>query len=94
MTDVDPVGESAAPGAGGTPVLQSVLVSEARRIAVIDGQLLEVGDRVRGLVVKRIGDADVLLDGPGGTVALRLLPGVDRRATGARVTKTMKMAKP
>ena len=67
-----------APGAAvsapsATPLhLQSVLIDGARRVAVIDGRRVRVGDRVGGGVVAAIEPAEVRLDAPSGRVRLPL----------------------
>jgi MSHA biogenesis protein MshK len=52
--------------------LQSVLIDGARRIAVIDGRRVRVGDRVGGGVVAAIEPTEVRLDAPSGPVHLPL----------------------
>lgn len=52
--------------------LQSVLISGARRVAVIDGRRVRVGDAVGGAVVAAIEPTEVRLDGPAGAVRLPL----------------------
>ncbi|MBL8534623.1 MAG: hypothetical protein JNL33_12285 [Betaproteobacteria bacterium] len=60
-------------------VLQSVLVGERRRIAVIGGTLVPLGGSVRGYTLTRVGEDDVTLTGPEGTLHLKLYGPVERR---------------
>jgi hypothetical protein len=64
------------PGHYGTGnwTLHSTLIGPERRDAVINGQLVRVGDRVAGARVARIEAGEVLLDTPGQRITLRLLP--------------------
>ena len=73
----------AAPGADGeTPrgrVLQSVLIPrKGRPQAVIDGQLLELGQRYGDARLVKISEREVVLDGPQGMERLLLTPGVEK----------------
>lgn len=59
-----PSGAPAAGAASGAPQLQSVLIGRApggRRLAVIDGETVRVGDTVRGARVARVTDTEVEL---------------------------------
>jgi MSHA biogenesis protein MshK len=55
-------------------VLQSILLSSDRRIAVINGTRVREGDRLGSAKVVRIADSHVLLKTGGTTLTLRLLP--------------------
>lgn len=54
-----------APGSGGSagagPQLQSVLVSQGRRVAVIDGETYRVGDSYQGKRLVSVSDTEVVL---------------------------------
>ena len=52
--------------------LQSVLIAGARRVAVIDGRRVRVGDAVAGAVVAAIEPTEVRLEGTAGAVRLPL----------------------
>jgi len=54
--------------------LQTILISGARRIAIIDGESVSVGSRVRGAEVVAISETEVILRGGPGRQVLRLLP--------------------
>lgn len=60
-------------------VLQSTLVSPGRRVAVIDGRRLRVGDRHRGAVVTAITPYEVRLNNDGRELRLRLAPKLNER---------------
>ena len=62
------------PAAGGELVLQSVLIAPSRRIAVINGQKLAVGDRIRDQEVIEIRTHEVVLRRSGQERVLKLLP--------------------
>jgi MSHA biogenesis protein MshK len=63
------------PGQHGTGwALHSTLVGPERRGAVINGQRVQVGDRIDGARVARIEAGEVLLDTPERRITLRLLP--------------------
>lgn len=63
----------AAASAGPGYRLESILVSPVRRQAVIDGHLVQVGDRVGHAVVLRIDPETVWLRGKGRPFGLRLI---------------------
>jgi|GEM_PF-7045076 len=52
--------------------LQSILIGNGRRLALIDGEAYRVGDRVGPLTVQNIFRDRVVLRGEGGTRILRL----------------------
>lgn len=72
----DAAGE-AAPRAG--PQLQSVLISPARRVAVISGRAVALGDKYGEATVASITESAVLLQYAGRSETLRLIPGVEKR---------------
>jgi MSHA biogenesis protein MshK len=72
-------------GAGGStvpsgPVLQSVLISPERSVAVIDGETIPLGGRYGSATLVRISETGVELREGGDIRRLRLFPGVERRA--------------
>lgn len=73
---VDAAGE-AAPRSG--PQLQSVLISPARRVAVISGRAVALGERYGEATVASITESAVLLRYAGRSETLRLIPGVEKR---------------
>lgn len=74
--------ESAAAGTAGVvqdeepagPQLQSVLISAKRRVAVIDGQPLRLGQKYRGAVLESIMPTQVVLVRGGTREILKLYP--------------------
>lgn len=63
--------------------LSSILVSPARRVVVINGVALEVGDRIDGARVIEINLDSVRLRSPEGELSLSLFPTSVRRSPGA-----------
>ena len=70
-------------GAAGTvnngPVLQSVLISEGRRSAIISGQNVKVGDKIGNARIIRINETEVVLKTGKSLQTLRLFPDVEKR---------------
>lgn len=64
-------GDSDAPGAS-TLRLQSVLLSEYRRVAIINGQRLGVGDRIDQAEIVAIEPGRVILNRAGETISLTI----------------------
>lgn len=65
--------EAAAP-VESAPQLQSVLISQKRRVAVIDGATVRVGQRHRGALVASIAPTQVVLQRGSARQVLRLYP--------------------
>lgn len=84
-------GASREEGPGpGEPRLQSVLLSPARKLAVIDGSAVPLGGRIGAATVVDISPSEVLLKDAQGTRVLKLNPAVEKRsraAAGAGGTK-------
>lgn len=73
-------GASALPAEPAAPQLQSVLISThagGRRIAVIDGQALSVGEKFRAAVVIKITETQVVLRRGRELQVLRLYPAAE-----------------
>ncbi|HEX9810732.1 MAG TPA: MSHA biogenesis protein MshK [Burkholderiales bacterium] len=68
----------AAPSRPEGPVLQSTLVSPQRRLAVISGKQVRVGDTVNGAVVTEISQYEVRITQGGRETTLRLLPKLNK----------------
>lgn len=64
-------------------VLQSVIVSPERRVAVINGRSVRTGDRVGDAEVMEISRSRVRLEGPKGSITLALVADF-KRAPGER----------
>jgi hypothetical protein len=66
-----------------TAGLQSVFIRKGGKSgALINGEYVEQGGRVGESVLLKVGEDFVVLKGPGGKEVLRLMPGVDKRASG------------
>ncbi len=61
------------------PQLQLVLTATERRFAVIDGELLGVGDNIRGLAILEIHDEAVIVKTPNGPRTLPLMTGTENQ---------------
>jgi MSHA biogenesis protein MshK len=66
------------------PLLQSVIISEGRRGAIISGQYVALGGRVGDARLTRVEPSGVVLRGPGGEVSLPLFPAVLKQPAGAQ----------
>jgi MSHA biogenesis protein MshK len=64
-------------------VLQSTLLSNGRRIAMIDGKPMKVGDRIGSARIISIDPGTVTLREANKTRVLRLVPGVEETSPGA-----------
>ena len=73
-------GEAAATG----PVLQSILISPTRRIAVISGKTVQVGDGVGEAKVISIAENEVVLKSGNNKQVLRLYPLLRKTASDSR----------
>lgn len=83
------LGQSGETGAASGPVLQSVLLSPQRRIAVISGQTVKLGEKFGDATVVRISESEVVLrssgSGEGGEFqTLRLFPSIGKQLTSDR----------
>lgn len=71
-----PGGEEAPAG----PQLQSVLISPARKLAVIDGRTVPLGAKYRGATLTRITESGVELRNGGRVEVLKLFPRVEKKS--------------
>jgi MSHA biogenesis protein MshK len=55
--------------------LQSTLVADTRRLAIINGKTVAQGDRIDGALVREVRQEGVTLEIAGQRVELRMLPG-------------------
>jgi MSHA biogenesis protein MshK len=60
--------------------LQSVLISPGRRVAVIDGRVLQLGERIGDAKLVAISESQVVLQRPSGRETLKLNPIVEKKA--------------
>ena len=61
------------------PQLQSVLISPARKVAVIDGRTVPLGGKFRGATLTRITESGVELRSAGRVEQLKLFPRVEKK---------------
>ncbi|OGB23043.1 MAG: hypothetical protein A3I66_08475 [Burkholderiales bacterium RIFCSPLOWO2_02_FULL_57_36] len=66
------------------PVLQSVLVSPARKVAIISGQTVNLGGKFGDARVTKITESEVTLSGSNGVQTLKLFPGIEKNADSNR----------
>jgi MSHA biogenesis protein MshK len=64
------------------PLLQSVIISEGRRGAIISGQYVALGGRVGDARLARVEPSGVVLRGPAGELSLPLFPAVRKQPAG------------
>src|SRR3989304_3311660 len=72
-----PASAAAGVRSAGAGVLQSTLLSKGRRIAMIDGKPMQVGDRIGAAIIVAIDPASVTLREAGATRGLHLYQGVE-----------------
>jgi MSHA biogenesis protein MshK len=84
---------SEAVGTGG-PVLQSVMLSPSRKVAVISGEMVVLGGRYGSSRLVRLTETEAVLKNGADVTVLRLHPQVVKRTAGSgagkNVTKTTK----
>jgi MSHA biogenesis protein MshK len=73
------VAESGGGDAVGGMTLQSVMISPSQKSAIINGQVVKLGERYGDAVLVRVAENEVVLKGPSASRVLKLHPGVDRR---------------
>src|SRR4051812_20764058 len=69
-------GDEAATSSG--PMLQTILISPGRRIAVISGHEVRVGDKVGDATLVNIADDEVTLRSGKSMQRLKLFPGIEK----------------
>ena len=82
MTDPTrpPGAQSTTAAAQSGPVLQSVMLSPARKVAVISGQVVPLGGRFGEARLVRLSESEAVLRNGAETTVLRLYPQVEKRA--------------
>ena len=78
--DLAASGAKAAESAPAPLVLESVLIHPDSRLAIISGERLALGQKIRGLRLVRIGEAEVVLLDGGERRTLKLYPGVQKKS--------------
>jgi MSHA biogenesis protein MshK len=79
----DPDGAVAAGG----PLLQSVLISPAGNAAIINGEMIRVGQKFGDAVLVKVAESEVVLRSGSGTQVLKLHPGVEKRMSAPPTAK-------
>lgn len=74
--DAQPDGKLAPPPSG--PVLQSILISPTRVVAIISGETVKQGDRYGDARVVRISEGEVVLRSGGQLQTLKLFPDIEK----------------
>jgi len=72
----------AAPIQKARPVLNSIMIAKDRRVAVINGQIVQEGEQMGDMKVIAIEPGRVRLSGAQGVMTLKLLPAPIKRAVG------------
>ncbi len=85
---IQPLGGADNPGG---PHLQSILISPKRKLAVINGQTLHVGDTFGNAVVVKISAQEVVLKSGGELQVLKLFPDVEKRKSSAGKAASQKV---
>ena len=62
------------------PTLQSVLISPHRKVAIIDGEMVRVGQTYKGAVLASVSETEAVLTRGGQRTVLRLFPAADTPA--------------
>ena len=63
------------------PILQSVLISPGRRIAIISGHAVQVGEKVGDATVVKIADDEVTMRSGTKMETLKIFPGIEKKPT-------------
>jgi MSHA biogenesis protein MshK len=66
------------------PVLESILFSDQRRMAMISGKMVKVGDKVGPAVVTKITEEAVVLRADGKLETIRMFPNLEKRVSASR----------
>jgi MSHA biogenesis protein MshK len=74
----------AAPGGSAGPRLESVLIAPDRRVAVIGGQQVRLGEKFGDGRIVRITESEVVIRTAEGTQTLKLFPEVEKRPRARR----------
>jgi MSHA biogenesis protein MshK len=69
------------------PLLQSVMISPARRVAIISGQTVALGGLYQGARLVRVGETEVVLRSGNETQTLKLFPELEKQPVSAAGAK-------
>jgi MSHA biogenesis protein MshK len=76
-----PAGDVAGePGPAAAPVLQSVIVSQSRKMAIINGKTVGLGEKYGDARVVKITESEVVLRDGTGTQTLKLFPSIEKKS--------------
>ena len=75
-----------AAGAVGGPVLQSVMLSPERKVAVISGEMVVLGGRYGASRLVRLTESEAVLKNGAETTVLRMYPLVEKNIAGTKKT--------
>ncbi|MGZ3253638.1 MAG: MSHA biogenesis protein MshK [Burkholderiaceae bacterium] len=78
-------GQTANPNVESAPVLQSVLISPHRRLAIINGKAVKLGEKFGKSKLVSITETEVVLQSGKDLQTLKLFPGVQKRLTSEAV---------
>jgi MSHA biogenesis protein MshK len=73
--------DAASEAVSAKPVLQSVILAPNRKLAIIDGVAVRLGDHFRDARVVRITENEVLLRGTNGTETLKLYQQIKKQSS-------------
>lgn len=73
--------------AGGGLVLQSVMISPTRKAAIINGEMVRLGEKYGDAVLVKVAENEVVLKSGDTTQVLKMYPGVEKRDTAPAVVK-------
>lgn len=79
--------------AAGGPVLQSVMLSQKRKVAVISGEMVVLGGRYGSSRLVRLTESEAVLKNGPETTVLRLYPMVEKRSSGSAKSGSGKTTK-
>ncbi|MEN9868291.1 MAG: putative exported protein [Pseudomonadota bacterium] len=88
VLEADATGSDAA----SVPVLQSVLISPRRKVAVISGQTLHVGEKFGAAMLVKINAQEVVLKNGTELQTLKLYPDIQKQMAGKPAKKAAKPA--
>lgn len=77
-------GAAQAGGTSGALILQSVLIHPDVRSAIISGEYVQIGQKVRSMRLIKVAETEVVLLDGAERRTLKLFPGVEKRPAGAR----------
>ncbi len=73
--------ESRGSVATSVPILQSIIMSQGRRMAIINGQSVRLGEKFGAARLEKINESEVVLRVGGNLETLKLYPNIEKRLT-------------